>query len=294
MSQKEDMMVKKYAPGEKFEQDCLKFLQKNFHHLSPCVSFDSHGSAMDSTGSDISVFINGDYHYDIEVKSTKAQCGQFVVHYHNDSNNFIYSEKNKTPLNDSSSRIVHYMNENLTEFNKPTSRGIPLSCDSSLFYDWIIEHYRGKNVHFFMSSYQKNFIIFPLEKIHDYCYVTATYRKKKSGSSKPPLSLHKHITSLISSSYQEYSPIISIGEDNHFIVKTVKEIPSYNLNFYCDDSTLYFSLREVLDQYYVYEVRKLSSTCNANVIFSLEVKQQQDPHDWDAFVSSLQEEPTKV
>ena len=94
------------------------------------------------------------------------------------------------------------MAEDFDRYKNPGTDGIELLMDNDLFYSWIGEFYKAKNVKYFiiekdvgnnnMSS--SNFVIFPIEHFQHYFNVSAKYRRKKSGSTNPTENDYAEIT----------------------------------------------------------------------------------------------------
>lgn len=99
--------------------------------------------------------------------------------------------------------------------------------------------------------------------------VSATYRVKRSGSSsvgKKKLSTIQHYIE------NNYSISNIYSESDKLYVEC--NLPMHNKRFILDGTEYMFSLRED-----IYEIRKLSGTFNANVIFSLKLKDNHPPFD---------------
>lgn len=97
---------------------------------------------------------------------------------------FVFSPRNHSEPNEMTNIIINYMNHDFDRFNNAGTAGQALDIDAAIFADWIIEHYKNKNVKYFIS-YDRNYIIFPIRKFKEYFDITANYRIKKSGSGEP-------------------------------------------------------------------------------------------------------------
>lgn len=139
---------------------------------------------------------------------------------------------------------------------------------------WIIDYYKNKGVKYFIAN---NYIILPIERFSHYFSVTAKYRVKRSGSSSVGKSNLSTIINYIESSFK-INGYKCIGP------KLFLEAPFglHNTKFMIDDSKYMFSQRGK-----DYEIRKLSNTDNANVIFSIQLKSNQLKEDLTVFENEL-------
>lgn len=239
---------------ENFESECLKFLKKEY----PNYTFSRSGGA-DSTIPDIYVENDGTPYY-IEVKMPNAQSGQFVVIYDEESGTFKFSDKNKTQENPYTDEIIRYMNIEFEKFRNAGTKGEEILIDTKIFIDWIIDNYKEKDVRYFITKKDDNFILIPIDDFGKYFNVKAVYRVKKSGSSSVPISkfpiVQKYLTNM---------KIENKIKNNKLFVNNYHNTPFYfnieNNDYYIPDNTENCK-----------EVRKLSHTNNANVIFEISLK----------------------
>ena len=185
-------------PGEAFEIKCCEHLKKFYKNKN--VEF-YHEGGMDSTKSDIAVVKDGHIDFYIEAKDSLAQSGQFVLIPNEDKGVFEFSPKNHSEPNEMTDIIIDYMNQSFQKFNNAGTAGEALNIDTSVFSQWIIEHYKEKNVKY-VISYGRDFVIFPIEKYSDYFDISATYRIKKSGSGEPAKKDVDIITQTINNTYK--------------------------------------------------------------------------------------------
>lgn len=245
---------------ELFEQECTTYLNNKFGKYA---DFKQCGGSI-STESDILVTTLSGKHFYIEVKESSAQCGQFVLLPDIKSKTFKYSDKNALALNPAAKAIINYMNNNFELFKNAgkTGQNITMNNASEVFAEWIIQAYFQKNCKFFIS---KNFIIFPIEQCLDYFNINACYRVKRSGSSNVGKSKSKIVISYLENMCQYNNIREIIIDDTKIFVTSNTNI--HNVRFIIDDTEYMFSERG--DKY---EIRKLSNTFNANVIFSVTLK----------------------
>ncbi|MFI3202373.1 MAG: DNA (cytosine-5-)-methyltransferase [Eubacteriales bacterium] len=143
-----------------------------------------------------------------------------------------------------------------------------------VFSDWIIDYYQRKGVKFIITN---AFTIFPLDNFLDYFNITATYRVKRSGSSNVGKSNTAPIMDYITSNYD----VISTNIDNtKLYVNSNKHM--HDTRFRLGTYEYMFSQRDKQ-----YEIRKLSNTFNANVIFSITLKSVQILCDLEKFEKAL-------
>lgn len=244
---------------QKFELECTDFLNQHFGSYAKFT----HKGGDDSTISDILVTTNHNSTFYIEVKFSPAQCGQFVLQPDLNSRTFIYSSKNPKPINMPAKQIIDFMNQDFDAFREAGTAGktIAMSNAKDVFADWIIQSYTEKGVKFFITN---NFTILPIERLNDFFDISATYRIKRSGSrnvgKKEIQSVMNYINSndyLITDTYT--------NQDRLFIVSPQ---PLHNRRFILRGTEYMFSQRHSQ-----YELRKLSKTYHANVIFSIKKKE---------------------
>ncbi len=242
---------------EDFENQCNDYLNSQFGKFAEFL----HMGGSDSTISDIKVKTKNKAEFFIETKHSPAQCGQFVLLPNLKTMSFDYSEKNITPLNSYSSEIIKFMNGDFEGFKEAETTGkqIEMSNSEQVFANWIIETYKHKNVKFFITN--GNTII-PLNKIHDYFDITAKYRVKRSGSSDVGKIRINSVMQYIGNNY-----IVNgyFKEGDKLFVSSYYSL--HNKRFILNGTEYMFSMRD--DRY---EIRKLSNTFNANVIFSISLK----------------------
>lgn len=238
-----------------FENQCANYLNKKF---SDYATFVGQGGS-DSTVSDILVETKIGRIFYIEAKEEQAQCGQFVLFPDNNSRKFIYSEFNKNELNHFSQIIIEYLNDNFEKYSNVGTSGISIDMPNGqeIFSSWIKTAYGHKRTHFFIT---KGFAIIPIEDFEKAFNVTAKYRIKKSGSSPIP---HKYVDEVSEYISAHYPNTITAVLDKRLVAQSPSHLAGerFELNGY----NYMFSSRNDSR----YEVRKLSNTYNANVIFSV-------------------------
>lgn len=241
---------------KEFEKSSAEYLS-NIKVFEGIAEFTHIGSS-DSTTSDILVQTNKSRFF-IEVKKSKAQCGQFVLFPNEQTKKFEFSTKNKTPLNKASQTIIDYMNANYEKFEKAGTKGVDITFDNcnKVFEQWILEAAKQKNVLFYMT---KGYTILPVNDISKYFEITAKYRIKKSGSSNAGKQNIETLTNVIKAMDNDWQNIEAKGPK--LFVQTSDDIDKKSFQF--NGKMYMFAKRK--DKY---EVRKLSDTRNANVIFSI-------------------------
>lgn len=248
------------------EKECFLYLINNYGNKF--ILEGSHNSNI----SDIKVKNKNFY---IETKSIKSQCGQFVVL--EEGNKFIYSSKNKTSINEYSNYIINHMNNNFDLFTNITSKPINIILDTNIFYSWVKNFYKLKNVKYFITKVNPNiYILIPLENIDNYFNISACYRVKKSGSSNVTKNNFDEIKLLLTNINFNF-----ININKKIFIKTKSNINeklkgyNYTYQFKLIDKDLY-------------EIKRLSNTNNPNVIFSIElIKKEQDENDLNLFLEDI-------
>jgi hypothetical protein len=234
-----------------FEEECATYLNDNYGK-----KFQLRGNS-DSTVSDI-YFKNGKIEFYIEAKMPNAQCGQFVLFPDLINRQFVYSPKNRTQENEYSMMIIEFMNKNFDLFCDSGTAGIAINMPQIVFYNWIINYYNDKDARFFITKDYSKYIIFPIENFSKYFNVSAKYRKKKSGSS-----------SLNNANKADFEIALKRSGIEYDLVG-LEVYSSENLDgIKVSGDRFDYMFRENGDSY---KVRRLSNTVNANVIFSIELK----------------------
>ena len=243
---------------EQFESDCLEYLHKKFNKYA---TFEGAGGS-DSTVSDIKVITKSNKEFFIETKHTPSQCGQFVLIPDESKKQFIFSQLNASKLTKNVQTIINHMNNNFDLFLESGTKGTDIIFDSceDVFIDWVINYYKNKDIKFIISN---NYILLPINKFKNFFNISGTYRIKKSGSSGVAMSqkdaVIKYLSSLKLKGFKYYY------NNGHLDVFTSDNVDKST--FKIDNNTFMFSKRENN-----YEIRKLSNTYNANVIFSIDIK----------------------
>lgn len=261
-------------PGEQFELRCYEYL-KEFYKAKD-TDF-HHEGGMNSTKSDIAAVKNGRIDFFIEAKDAAAQSGQFVLLPDEESETFVFSPRNHSEPNEMTDIIIEYMNSDFQRFNNAGTAGQSLEIDTSVFADWIIEHYKDKNVKY-VISYGRDYVIFPIRKYEQYFNIIANYRIKKSGSGEPAKRDIPAVKQIIKNHYAsaQFTQI-----DKKLFVDISETICEDR--FVLGNYTYYLSEQSSGD----YEVRRLSNTYNMNVIFSIKLIKSQDENDLEEFESDL-------
>lgn len=246
------------AQWKKFEIQCTNFLNKNFGNYAKFY----HEGGSNSKIPDILVETKSGKSFFIEVKHSPAQCGQFVLIPNLKNNSFDYSSRNETACNQYAKLIIDYMNTDFDAFREAgtTGKDIDIPNGSNIFANWIIQMYENKRVRFFITN---DYTILPLHRFSEYFNISATYRIKRSGSSGISKTLS---TSVINYIYSKCYTITNVRtENNKLFIKSPQ--PLNKQRFVYNENEFMFSLHGN-----EYEIRKLSNTYNANVIFSIEYK----------------------
>lgn len=240
---------------EEFELKCTEYLNEKFGDYAEFL----HQGSSNSTIPDILVHTKSGQQFYIEVKLSPAQCGQFVLLPNIETRTFMYSSKNSIALNIPAKKIINYMNKYFDEFREAGTKGksIDIENGENIFSDWIVEKYREEGVKFFITN---NYNIAPIDKFSEYFDVSAIYRVKRSGSSHVGKNKIESVKNFIKSNGYNIVEMRVCGDK--FFVKSSENLN--NKRFILSGNEYLFS-----DRNGEYEIRKLSNTYNANVIFSI-------------------------
>lgn len=260
------------ANWQEFEIECTEYLNDTYGNIAKFT----HEGGSDSTKADINVITKIGNEFYIDVKQSPAQCGQFVLLPDIKTQTFIYSPLNATLINDDVKTIMNHMNSDFDNYKESGTKGSELIFDNcaNIFCNWIFNYYKSKDVKYFITN---EFIILPIEKISTYFDIKAMYRVKRSGSSGVGKSNATIILNYIKSNFNILSHRLDgaklfVSSDNNI----------HNTRFILNGYEYMLSKRD--DEY---EIRKLSNTFNANVIFSISLKSKQASDDLLAFESEI-------
>lgn len=247
---------------KKFEIDCTNYLNDILGDVATFI----HQGEEDSTIPDILVKTKKGDEYYIEAKCCPAQCGQFVLFPNSKISKFDYSQMNIKEIDNYSLKIINYMNQNFENFKDAGTAGkdILFDGDQETFANWIIHNYQKKNVRFIIVNDYK---IFNLLNFKDTFDISAKYRVKRSGSSNVGSKYIKVVSDYIKINFNINSLCMI---DDKILLSSIEEL--HNKRFKIEKNEFMISKRESQ-----YEVRKLSNTFNANVIFSIKLKENYSP-----------------
>lgn len=264
---------KNMSTWEDFEIDCTKYLNDTFGDYATFT----HQGGENATISDILVETQSGRSFYIEAKHCPAQCGQFVLLPDLETCTFEYSRQNANNINRYAELIMSYMNQSFDEFRESgtTGKDIAMENSSQIFSDWIIQIYREKGADFIITN---NYTILPIERFLDYFEVTGKYRIKRSGSGNVGKSRHEPVMDYILTN--DYVINSSRVEGDKLFVSSHQSL--HNHRFILRGIEYMFSLRGQ-----EYELRKLSNTYNANVIFSIKKKNSSLGLSKEAFIEAL-------
>ena len=258
---------------KEFEIDCTEYLNQKFGDYATFT----HQGEEDSTRPDIYVETKSGKSFYIDVKHSPAQCGQFVLLPNIETSSFDYSSRNVNRMNTYAQKIIENMNSDFDAFRNAgaTGKSINMTDGEDTFSNWVIDIYRSKGVQFFITN---DFTMLPIDRFKTYFNISAKYRIKRSGSG-------------------------AVGHSRHALIKDSINASDYFIQSYRDDGDRLFvtasknihNQRFILGRYeYMfskrgneYEIRKLSNTYNANVIFSIERKPQVNGLSDEAFIAAL-------
>lgn len=256
---------------EDFEDECITYLSNT--HNKNCT-FEKFGKS-DSTNSDIRVTTNNETFF-IEVKEPLAQAGQFVLIPDNNSKTFLFSSKNKSNENKHTKDIINHMNDNFSDFCTAGTKGKELVIEQIIIDNWVMDYYLNKGVKYFITK-NNDFIVIPIQKLGEYFNITAKYRIKRSGSSSAPKNKHTEIIDTLNKNYKINSSNI-IG--TKLLINCSANLNKIKFNIPSQPQNEFYLSNKGEN---IFEVKKLSNTCNMNVIFSIVLKCEQKLEDLKQF-----------
>ena len=266
---------------EIFENYSCQTLNDEFNELG--IYFKNKGGS-DSMESDLIAFNSKNNSiFNMEIKLCPSQAGQFVINLLN--NQYVLTE-NSSLTNSITPKIIDYINNNLDFYTSLRSTK-NINCDTSILVDWIVNHYTKKgNTHIISSTKKSKYLaIIPIEEIKNHFTVSACIRRKKSGSRSLPL--REQDESIIKARLHLEKLGIKICEST----KNKKTLLTLNNPEPIKKIDLYFGDDLFLSQSSqpnLYEIKKLSSTNNENVIFSLTSRSISENYGFDAFKKFIQ------
>lgn len=260
------------AEWEKFETDSTDYLNQVFGEHA---RFDCRGGS-DSTVSDIEVMTISGKRFYIEAKHCPAQCGQFVLLPNVGEGRFEYSRQNATSLNSYSKAIMEYMNRFFDEYKEAGTVGKVIEMENGphIFASWIIKAYKDKGAEFIITNGN---LILPVDDLLKYFNVSAKYRVKRSGSS----SVGTGRLAAVSEYLEGHFDLTSIQKSGDKLFIT-SDSYLHNRRFVIAGIEYMISRRDQS-----YEIRRLSNTFNANVIFSIDLKDGVRGLTYEEFASFL-------
>ena len=240
-----------------FEIESTEYLHRTF---GTYATFD-HKGGRDANVSDIEVLTKTGKRFYIEAKHCPAQCGQFVLLPDIGTQTFVYSGQNATQINAYSAAIMKHMNEHFDAYKEAGTAGRDIDMENgpAIFASWIVQAYKDKGAKFIITN---NNIVLPIESFAQYFSVVATYRVKRSGSS----SVGKGRISVVENYLRANYPLSTVTASGDRLF-AVSDRYLHNKRFVIDGTEYMISQRQ--DRY---EIRRLSNTFNANVIFSIDLK----------------------
>lgn len=241
-----------------FEEGCTNYLNLKFGDRAKFV----HLGGEDSTVPDIRVTTNTGKVFYMDAKHTPSQCGQFVLIPCVSKGCFEFSKKNKTDLTPQVQAIIDHMNADFDAYKEAGTAGksIDLGDGDKVFYQWIISTYTKKGCKFFITN---DYTILPIRDFEKHFNVTATYRVKRSGSGNVGIgNLDRVVQGIKEARY----PVERFSKKGGKLF-AYSSADLHGERFVLGDFEYMFSARS--DRF---EIRKLSNTFNANVIFSITKK----------------------
>ena len=242
-----------------FEKNVYEYLVKNIQY--PKIHIVHQGNS-DSTVSDIHFYCGEKKIFTIECKENESQASQFVVKNNIKNKKFENSEKNKF-TDEFSDQIINHMNDHYDHYSKVNENGNisnELLCSKKLMYSRVVSQIKSKAL-FIASSHNLNYfsenkplLLVPVEEIENYFDISGIYRTKISGTRELP---QKNYT------YFEEKYKIRIIKNKIYLDDSNNQIDANK------EEGFFFSKK---NENGLREIRKKSTTSNANIIFSLSLR----------------------
>ena len=261
---------------EIFEGECADYLNRKYSSKTGCQFVPSGGH--NSHEPDIHVKKGHMDLFSMETKMEEAQCGQFVLFPNDSTMSFTYSSRNEFPINEYSKRIIEEMGKNYFDYNTPSSK--KLAFEKKLFYDWVKNHYKVERGSKYFITKGNDYVIFNIDNLEKYFDISATFRIKKSGSSNPSSSDLEEIQSLLNVGNTKNN---NLHSDGHYVEV---ELPDFKADKLVRTGGKFDFLMKRTEGN-TFRITKLSNTYNANVIFSISLKREQDKADLISFESEI-------
>lgn len=244
---------------KEFEKNATNLLNKNVDEYT----FINEGNS-DSTAPDIKVFKNKNRISNIEAKYSPSQAGQIVVI--DEKGKFKFSDKSKEKETSAGTKIINKINSNYSKYKDVQQTGINIDIDEKILFSHIKEKYKEKDISFIIASKESenlnstNTCLIKIDEIENYFNITATVRRKKSGTSHVPKKEYDEVKKAIQDTYGKGT----FKEDGK------KLLFQGNINDNSESfGSNHFLSKKSDNEYYV---KKKSSTNNINIMFSLELK----------------------
>ncbi|MDS3888918.1 hypothetical protein WL482_04280 [Staphylococcus hominis] len=267
---------------EKFERETYLWVKNNYNLNENEIILEGGSN---SNRSDLRIDYKGNQFY-IEIKHSPSQASQFVALYCD--NKYIYSPGNKTKLetNINLKQVAEQILKSLNQLNKKVIDTETIIINNP--EKWVIDYYLNKKVKYIITNYNKETIVFPIERINDYFNIKIVARYKKSGSRAIPKKDYERVKKFINNKFDGTSIfdtndgfIFKNSNLNNIITNKrnngIYEISEKNENNYRMKIN---RIEECRDKY---EVKKLSDTNNLTIVFNLETKSPQKPNDLKKF-----------
>lgn len=245
-----------------FEANATTLLREVFNDTN--LIFENTGGA-DSTVSDIKVKRNNTIITTIEAKYSPSQSGQIVLLLNN--NRFEFSQASVNSSNEFVTAIIDFMNNDINTYINVGTSAIPIGINSQVLFNWVKRVYSEKGVEWVIASSLYNNLntmntaLIPLNEIDSYFDISASFRLKQSGTS--------HLSMSRESDFKTHLDCITT---NYHLEKQGKK---YLLQLNENIGTNYISNEYFLSptgEDNTFYVKKRGSTKNANVMFSLKLK----------------------
>lgn len=268
--------------SDSFEKKCARYLRKCFPNHKFTVKGGNNKMFPDILVDD-SFYIeckmteNGD-------KKNGAQSMAFGIQLVTNGRKSYFKSSDTALDIPETKEIMSYINKHIDQFaalTEPHTKTVNIELDKDTLARWLNKSYLSKNVQFFTTLYDGDFVIFKntISNIKKYFNIILSARYYSNGSKNLPLYQRDEAIEAIKSIHHVKSVRL---DDNKTFVTIKDEIESPYID--TDDFQIYLSRVDGTNEYRVMKIPGLGSP---RVLFTVHTIKPQDDKDFNKFVSYL-------
>jgi len=258
---------------ELFEQEVFKYLRRRFS-LDGAIDFVQLGGS-NSSILDIQAVGKSGNTILLEVKSSLAQAGQFVLEVKNSQFHFRPRAKGRVATS-LQLELIKYMNQHFGRFQEVTQSAVEIDWPRELTNQLVQEHYRSKGAAYFVSGSiegDSKFGIVPLTHIGEAFTFKVILRRKKSGTNSLPLRLlNNELEKIVRLKCQNLGITLSHFENNQTRIQLrtscLTRMTGHKMGIEHEGRSYYLS--QSSSDLGLLELKAKSSTNNINIIYAAE------------------------